>query len=262
MASIKRHGTILQPRDLHLLRELGVMRVFDREQARIVGEFGSGSRTNRRLRALTDAGLLRRSFLGSAAAGRKAIHTLSPKGALLVGAPHRGLQRRRDEVVATDSFIEHQLTVNTMYCSLKYRPIPVPGVDFVRWVPFYVPLSPGLPLIPDGYIELSTPQGVIGHFLEIDLGTETRSTWQRKVENYLKLALSDDCEKLIGQRSFGVLVIANSERRLLSIRTVVSKAVEMIFWFAALPDIAKQGFFGPIWLRPIGETRIPLIQQP
>jgi len=260
MNSTKRHGTILQQRDLHLLRELAVMRVFDREQARMVGGFGSGSRTNRRLRALTEAGLLRRSFLGTAAAGRKAIHTLSLKGAFLVGAPHRGLQRRRNEVVATDSFVLHQLAVNGIYCSLKYRPFPIPGVSFVRWLPFYTPLSPGLPLIPDGYVEILTPQGVIGHFLEVDRGTETRGTWRKKVENYLSLALSDDCEKLFGQRRFRVLVIATSQRRLFSIRAAVAQMVEKIFWFATLPDIAEHGFFSAIWLRPKGEMGISLIQ--
>jgi hypothetical protein len=171
------------------------------------------------------------------------------------------LQRRRDEVVATDPFVQHQLAVNAIYCSLKYQPIPVTGVTFVRWVPFYGPLSPSLPLISDGYVEFKTPQGVLGHFLEMDLGTETRSIWQKKVENYLKLALSDDCERLIGQRRFRVLVIANSERRLQSIRSVVVKTVEKIFWFATLSDLTAPGFFGPVWLRPTGDTRIPLMQQ-
>jgi integrase len=41
MNSIKPRGAIIQERDRHLLRELSVVRVFDREQAMIIGGFGS-----------------------------------------------------------------------------------------------------------------------------------------------------------------------------------------------------------------------------
>jgi|ERR1700733_5927607 len=261
MSSIKR-GRIIQERDRHLLRELSVMRVMDREQAQVVGGFRSASRTNRRLKALTDVGLLRRSFLGATAAGRKAVYRLSPEGAAVADVPFRGLRRRVDEVSAKDFFIEHQLTVNAIYVSLKYRTIPVKGVEFVQWRAFHGPLADNLPLIPDGYVVLKTAQGTIGHFLEVDLGTERRGVWKAKIENYLKLALSNDCERLIGVRRFRVLVIANSERRLQSIRSVVAGIVDKIFWFAAIPDIPGDRFFATVWLRPVGENKASVIGQP
>ena len=62
---------MVQERDLHLLRELAVMRVIDREQAKIVAGFGSTTRANARLLALTRAGLLRRFFLGSGGGGKR-----------------------------------------------------------------------------------------------------------------------------------------------------------------------------------------------
>jgi len=262
MNSIKRRGAIIQERDRHLLRELAVVRVFDREQAMIIGGFGSASRTNRRLHALTQAGLLRRFFLGTAAAGRKAIYGLSPLGADLVDVPHRGLRRRPDEVVTTDFFVQHQLTVNGIYCALKYGATPFSGVEFSRWVAFPRPLAPNLSVIPDGYVELQTPLGIIGSFLEVDLGNETRAVWKTKVENYLKLALSDERERIVGQRRFRVLVVANSEGRMHSIRKVVAEIVDKIFWFATLPAIGGTGFFQPVWLRPTGDTRVALIPQP
>jgi hypothetical protein len=77
---------ILQERDLHLFRELAVMRVVDREQAKIVAGFASTSRANARLLALIRAGMLRRFFLGSGG-GRKALYVLSPKGALAAQVP-------------------------------------------------------------------------------------------------------------------------------------------------------------------------------
>src|SRR5579863_3232566 len=91
-------GTILQDRDRHLLRELAVMRVIDREQAKCVAGFGSTTRANDRLLGLTRAGLLRRFFLGTKAGGKKAIYALSPNGAKLVDVPLRRPRRKQNEV--------------------------------------------------------------------------------------------------------------------------------------------------------------------
>src|SRR5712692_9966610 len=77
-------GIILQDRYRHLLRELAIMRVIDREQAKCVAGFGSTPRANSRLLGLTRAGLVRRFFLGTKAGGKKALYALSPAGAKLV----------------------------------------------------------------------------------------------------------------------------------------------------------------------------------
>ena len=102
---------MLQERDRHLLRELGVMRVIDREQAKRVAGFRSTTRANARLLALTRAGLLRRFFLGTTASGRKAIYALSQKGSALLGVPERGPRRRADETLVADFFVQHGLVV-------------------------------------------------------------------------------------------------------------------------------------------------------
>jgi len=109
---------IVQPRDLHLLRELSVMRVIDREQAKVVAGFTSTTRANTRLLTLTNTGLLRRFFLGSGG-GRKALYALSAKGAQLAEVPIRGPRRPQDAMLVADFFVQHQLTVNDLYCSLK-----------------------------------------------------------------------------------------------------------------------------------------------
>ncbi len=96
------NGFILQDRDLHLLHEIGTMRVVDREQAKCVAGFGSTRRVNYRLLGLTRAGLLRRFFLGTKAGGQKALYTLSASGAKRVDVPFRGLRRRSDEVLVAD----------------------------------------------------------------------------------------------------------------------------------------------------------------
>lgn len=256
----KRRGMVIQERDRHLLRELGVMRVIDREQAKIVAKFGSTTRANARLLTLTNAGLLRRFFLGTVAGGAKALYTLSEKGARLVGVPDSGPRRRQDEAVVADFFVQHQLATNDVYCALKYGDIP-PRITFKRWAGFPKRPAPGRHLIPDGYVELETPPGIVAAFLEVDLGHERPRVWQEKVRNYLDLAVTGNFEREFKQSRFRVLVVANSPRRLDAIRQAVLPLTDKIFWFATLESICRHGVFASIWQRPKGDGTQPLIRE-
>lgn len=246
-------GMVIQERDRQLLRELSVMRVIDREQAKVVAGFGSTTRANARLLLLTRAGLLRRFFLGTKAGGAKALYTLSLKGARLVGVPESGPRRRQDEAVVADFFIQHQLATNEVYCALKYGERTPAGIVFSRWMVFPKKPVPGLRLIPDGYVELGTPSGIVAAFLEVDLGHERLRVWQDKVRNYLDLAVTGNFEREFKQERFRVLVVADSRRRLDKIREAVLTVTDKIFWFATFESIRRQGTFAPIWQRPKGE---------
>ena len=234
------------------------MRVIDREQAKAVAGFHSTSRANVRLLKLTRAGLLRRFFLGTKGAGQKALYALSAKGAAMAGVPLRGPQRRNDEALAADFFVAHQLAVNGVYCALKHGAIP-PRTKLVRWLAFYEPLTRSIPLIPDGYAELRTPNGTLAAFIEVDLGHERRTIWKAKARHYLQLALSGEYERLFGQPRFRVLVLAPTKRRIDSIRNTVTESTEKIFWFATIEAAERNGLFAPIWVRPKGETGEHLI---
>ena len=89
MSGTEHHGMVLQP-DLHLLRELVVLRVVDRELVKAVAGFNSTTRVNTRLLALVRAGLLRRFAMGAAGAGRNILYALTRKGARYLGVPFRG----------------------------------------------------------------------------------------------------------------------------------------------------------------------------
>jgi hypothetical protein len=251
---------VLQPRDHHLLRELSVMRVIDREQAKIVAGFHSTTRVNTRLLALTRAGFLRRFFLGSGG-GRKAVYALSPKGAHAEGFPDRGPRRPHGALLVADNFVQHQLTVNSIYCTLKYGIIKVPDVTFHRWLGFYEPITPSVGLIPDGYTEFIAPSEIIACFLEVDLGHESLTVWKRKAQHYVDLALSGEFQKQFKAERFRVLVIANSERRLHSIRKAAATVTEKLFWFATLESVGSH-FFDAVWFRPKDSNQKSLIQEP
>jgi hypothetical protein len=252
-------GIILQDRDRHLLRELAVMRVIDREQAKCVAGFRSTTRANSRLLLLTRAGFLRRFFLGTVGGARKALYAQSRKGAALVEMPYRGPRRASDQTLPADFFVTHQLWINQVYCLLKYHPIPMAGARFVRWLSFYEPLCSGIPLIPDGYAEVETSAKALAMFLEVDLGHESRSIWQKKVQGYLQYAVSGSFEKEFDQSQFRTLVVANSERRMASLRAATAAVTEKIFWFATLDAITSGDIWSAIWQRPTGDQHQSLL---
>lgn len=259
MAGNKRAGLVVQDRDRRLLSELGVMRILDRESAKLAADFRSTRRANARLLQLTDAGLLRRFFVGSIAHGRKAVYTLSPKGSELVGARLGGINRAQGRLIVGDTFVQHQSGINDIYLAVKYRPAPTAAIRFLRWHTFRQSISESIKLTPDGYFELASGDTVRAMFLEVDMGTEALSVWQQKTASYLQLAVSGEFLKRFRQPQFRVLVVVNSERRLNSIRATVSKVTDKVFWFATLDSINRDGIWSAVWLRPTGDQRLPLL---
>lgn len=258
MTGNRRVGLLIQERDRRLLRELGVMRVIDRDQAQVAAGFHSIRRANDRLLHLTRAGFLRRIFVGSAGHGQKALYTLSPKGAAVVDAKLSGLPLRQSPF-GTSPFLLHRLAVNQIYLTVKHRQTPRPDVRCLRWITFREPLTQAVPLIPDGYCEIATSGATRPMFIEADLGTEALTVWQKKTQMYLQLALSGQFTQLFREPKFRVLIVATTKKRLQNIRATVAKQTDKIFWLSTFEQINEQGFWSPIWLRPEGTVRLPLI---
>jgi hypothetical protein len=243
MAGNNRTGIVLQPRDLRLLEALETMRVIDREQAKVVGGFRSTTRANARLLALTKAGFLRRAFLGS----NQAVYWLA----------NRELQklRKRGETSTEPAalFLRHRLEINRLQLVVQYTGISAPRTWFGRWQSFQEPLSRELPLIPDGYFEISSGQDVRSIFVEIDLGTEAVPVFAKKASLYLQLATSGDFSKLFSRTQFRVLVVTTSASRLNNLRAAVAKQTDKIFWFGPLENLTADRFWAAAWLRPNGD---------
>jgi hypothetical protein len=255
MSGNDRRGIVLQERDRNLLRELAVMRVIDREQAKRAAGFGSTTRANVRLLALTRNGLLRRFSVGTVAGGVKALYALSRAGAKLAEVPYGGPRRASHRILVSDLWVGHQLRVNEIYCSVKFPNKPNAHITFKRWVSFSKPLESGTSLVPDGYFECSMPGKTHAAFLEVDLGHEGHTVWKAKIEGYLRYAVSGHFAEEFREQQFRVLVIANSERRMQSLRAATARITEKIFWFSTFESIDRQGFWSPVWLRPKGSDR-------
>jgi hypothetical protein len=189
MAGIRRRGVVLQGRDRHLLRELGLMRIIDRQMTMVVAGFGAKTQVSLRLLELTRAGLLRRFFVGTIGAGRKAVYTLSAKGADVVSAQLVGINRPDGKLVTGDRFVEHQTAINEIYLAVKYKPLPA-GARLIRWHIFRQSISEAIKITPDAFFEIGTGDTIRPAFLEVDLGTEALKIWEQKTAYYLQLAVS------------------------------------------------------------------------
>ncbi len=177
----------------------------------------------------------------------------------MVNAQFGGIQRPEGKLVAGDRFVDHQTAINEIYLGVKYPRFPNQRAAFRRWHSFRQSISEAIKLTPDGYFEVASQQNVRAMFLEVDLGTEALKVWTQKVAYYLQLAISGEFTQRFRQSQFRVLVVANTERRLINIQKVVSKATDKIFWFATIDQIKRDGIWSPIWLRPTGEIRLSLL---
>jgi Replication-relaxation len=259
MPGNKTRATVLTNRDRLLLKELATAKVIDREQAKKIAGFKSTTRVNDRLLKLTHAGFLRRFFLGTRAGGTKAIYSLSTKGAQVAEVDGHLIQRKNNSLLVGDLFVEHQLSVNSIWIQAKFTPIPAPDIQFVRWLYFPSMLSKSTPLMPDGYFELRSTSGMYCLFCEVDRGTESLKVWSKKVSLYLQLAASGEFQTLFKQSRFRMLVAAPSERRLNTLRKITTLQTEKIFWFSTLTEINQRGLFAPIWKRPVGNEQVSLL---
>ena len=236
MTGSKKTTTVLQERDLRLFEALEAMRLVDREQAKVVAGFQSTRRANNRLLQLTQAGFLKRAFVGS----RQAVYWL-PDDSLQRGG--KGKEHPHEPAAL---FLRHRLEINRLHLLVRYQRIPIPPWRFLVWRSFRQSLSQTVPLIPDGYFELGSSQDVRPMFVEVDLGTEAVPILARKARLYLELATSGEFAKLFGRPQFRVLVITTSVDRLLNIRAAIARQTDKVFWFTTLAVVKQERFWGAV----------------
>jgi hypothetical protein len=248
---------IIQERDKKLLEALALLKLIDRKQAAVIARFNSLTRVNSRLLKLTRAGLLKRFFFVGELGGKKAIYSLSKKGAALIGVPPSVSSRPQDSLVIADRAVAHTLAISHVYCAAMCSPAASAKVE--NWQFIWKTISPAIRIIPDAYFQIQTDNMVRPMFLEVDLGTEGLPVWNKKVSEYLQLAASGEFERLFSFPRFAVLVVTASERRMHSLRKETAKATSKLLYFSTLHRIEQQGFWSQVWFRPEGNEAQSLI---
>jgi hypothetical protein len=251
-----KRGLILQARDLLLLSELARVSLADREQIKVLARFNSTTRANLRLLALVRAGFLYRRFSSASATARKAVYSLSQKGAELT-AGRTGTRRWRK--IPLEMFCEHELRITDFYIALRQGVKNNPRIRVDTWRVCSASVSQSILVVPDGYFQIREDAAALDCFLEMDMGTEALGVWVSKVEQYLALAKSGEYGAHFPSKQFRVLVVAPSERRLQNLRAATASVTTKIFWFATQKIINSEGVLSPIWSRPEGNARLPLL---
>ena len=249
---------ILQKRDLRLLETLSILRIADRNQTSKIAGFNSTTRVNARLLKLARAGILKRFFFVSNLGGKKAVYSLSKKGADLIGKAANLINRPQDSFLIGDKFVAHQLAINEVYCA-AHAGIYIEQMEVKNWRSFKHPFSQATPVIPDAYFEVHLNGMISPIFLEVDRGTEGIPVWNIKVKRYVSLAASGEFERIFDHPRFSVAVVVASKRRMHSLRKYTAKITSKLLYFTTLEEIERRGIFAPIWFRPDGDQLQSLI---
>ncbi len=160
------------------------------------------------------------------------VNVLSPAGAAVVEQLYRErgrgeLRWKRPGVEVSNQTIEHTLAINDVYVLVK-RASEHAGVKFFSWkddrqlAAMRRTKQLQLISIPDAFFVLAGDGRAFGHFLEIDLGTESvageRSTriWREKIEGYARYLREryEDEDYFEGVAAPIVLTVTTSPRRL------------------------------------------------
>lgn len=91
------------------------------------------------------------------------------------------------------------------------------------------------------------------------VGSEALGVWQKKIERYLRLALSGEFQRLSGRARFKVAVIAETESRSESIKKLSAKIHGQDIRFTSFEIINRESFWSPIWQRPTGDQKESLL---
>lgn len=249
---------VLQARDRRLLGELHALRVARREDAATVAAFGSVTRVNARLLALTRAGYLRRVAAASERGGRQYLYIVTRRGAAEAGVAYVPVPLKARTLVGGQPSFEHQLRLNALYLRLAHG-LPAGSPVMAAWRTFSAEVAPGLRLIPDAYFELDTAKGPLSVFVEIDQGTESHRVWRGKVEAYMQLAASGAFGARFRRDRFRVAVVVPSVRRVRTLQRTVAALTTKLFWLATHDAASGDDPLGPTWYRPSRPDPEPFI---
>lgn len=250
---MNRKHLVLQKRDYALLKALSDYRYLSTSQLRNKF-FTNGPFIYRRLKKLTDYGLItriQREIVGQAS---ELIHALTPEGAKQLGAhlsvPTHDLTTHRK---ASRQLLEHELMLNEFRLAFEKSTERQNGLSILQWDTKYrIHLAGKKILIPDVYVILSTPKGNTHFFVEIDRFTESPSkVFRKKLHTYAQYHSTGRFTEECHAKAFRLLTITLHEHALTTLMRVCSTVhPHPLFWFSYQTKIqGKDVLTDNIWLR-------------
>jgi hypothetical protein len=253
---------ILTDRDQQLIEHLYRFRLLNRDQIMALARFNSLTRANTRLAKLVNAKLLARKQAPVAPGhgGAQALYHLAPgSAAVLKVDPGAVLAQSRQGARWDLRQMEHIITANQVIVDFLSAANRLPETQALafRTEPELRRSFLGKPFVPDGWFAWVDQGKRFNCFIEVDLSHEGLTQWRKKVLDYLAYAESGLHQEIFSFKSFRVLILAGSERRLANLRKT-SEHADRLFLFAQLGEITAQTILGAAWLPVRGSDHTSL----
>ena len=254
---------VITDRDRRVLECLYRFRLLRRDQAMALASFQSLTRANTRLAKLVNAKILarKRTPIIPGCGSAQALYHLAPRSAAILRVDPGTVAAQARQAARWDlRQVDHLIASNQVlvdFLSAMDREIEAQLLAF-RTEPGLRRDFLGQALVPDGWFAWAQDGKRFNCFVEVDLGHEGQMQWRKKILDYLTYAESGSHQQIFAFRSFRVLVLAETERRLENLRKA-SENADRLFFFATLGEITAQTFMKAAWLPVDGNGRISLL---
>lgn len=255
------------PRDLEVLKAVYEYRVLTHAQlTQLVFENNHPSIATKRLYTLFHNGYLERLFLPvrGGVAVSPTLYLLGEKGAheLSLSGQYLNFYWAKDHLKVGTLFLSHALAISEFRLKITLA-CRAAGIPILEWrgerelkkdYDRVTVISPTgstrtIPIIPDSYFVLQTPQGKRHFVLELDRGTMEGKRFRAKVEGYTEYFKSGAYKERFGTKSLRVLTVTESQRRMKNLKAITERAGgRSRFWFSVLDELSTTSvLFAPAW---------------
>lgn len=260
-------GMRLTERDVEIVAACYQYRFLLRDQIERLF-FKSRNPANYRLQRLFQHGFLNRIYLPSDmrynARNTQAMYCLDEKGAELLArewdVAREDIHWYPDRNRVGEEFIEHQLKLNDLQIAIR-KAAEARGDKITTWVPDWELKAQNdfvedpqtdkrYPVIPDAYFVYElTETGQKAHFfVELDRATMENRRFAVKIKAYIEYGKSGRFTKRYGAKSFRVLTVVPSARRLKNLKaTTEAQGGEGRFWFTTFASMTPELILGEVW---------------
>lgn len=252
---------ILTERDTELFEALYSHGVMTRTHIQTYLDWDCVSDINRRLRKLYDAGFVDRRFLTRKFGPTPAVYMLGNEAVKLLGKQKdfkkADLNRRRYRFKKlSDNLLPHELLITDFACLLKSTLRRYSGCGLYKWecdeeiVDRCNIIEGGadVELKPDAYGSYHLHKTLFNFFLEADLGTESLSRIQKKVELYRSFKASGLFSDNFNKQAFRLFIVTNSGVRVRNISQSLPAVEDLKIYIANIEAIRIDPFLAPVWL--------------
>jgi len=260
----------LTERDEVLLCDVFLQRVITRKQLNALGYFGSTTVGNTRLRALFDAGYLRRTFAATGGYATEALYLLG-SAAIDVVSARLGVERSEvARIIRTESpaFTEHCRAISEVRIAFQKG---VPEGVTVEWLAecqvrheYSVRSEKGIShhiLKPDGAVLFQSCQGCHLAFLEIERGHTGAGAWRRSVAGYRRYLDRGFHREMYGVETAEILCVSTAGHRRIDHLAGIANSEKAPFRFASFDVLVQFGPFPAIWTDGVSEERTSLLSE-